>query len=410
MITALLAQTGPTAPDYIPPMDDFGIPAPAWVFQGLLMLTMFLHVVFMNFTLGGSIVAVVLDGLTLAGRGRHDHTVRLIWQVLPVALSLTITTGVAPLLFVQVLFGHYFYVANVFMGFVWFAVIPVLILGFYAAYALSYRLGNAISARVGRWDHLPGRRLAVSLFCAACFGLIAWVLTNNHMLTVQPEAWPLDGQWKQNRLAVTPLTTVPRYLHNLGGALAVTGVWLAAIGWWRRARGVGPQEENQRLVLTGLRITFAMVIAAAVFGPVFLLTIPAEVRAGLLRPNLFALLWWIALAGVAAQLGLGWMALREPRNVAWFAGLLATMCVTLVGMLAAREQVRLGFLGRPEGGGFAVEDWVVRPQVSSLILFLVMLVVALAVTIWLAWISAAAPRTPAQSKLGVVGPAVAPSE
>lgn len=398
MMPALLAQTGAAAPDYIPPMDYFGIPAAAWVFQALLMLTMFLHVVFMNFTLGGSIVAVALDALTLAGRGRHDPAVRLIWQVLPVALSLTITTGVAPLLFVQVLFGHYFYVANVFMGFVWFAVIPVLILGFYAAYALSYRLGNALSARVGRWDQRPGRRLAVSLLCALCFGMVAWVLTNNHMLTVQPEAWPVDGQWKQNRLLVTPLTTVPRYLHNLGGALAVTGAWLAAMAWWRRARGIEPQEENQRLLITGLRITFAMVIAAAVFGPVFLMTIPADVRAGLLRPSLFALLWWIALAAVLAQLALGWMALREPQNPAWFAGLLAAMCVTLVGMLAAREQVRLDFLARPQGGGFAVEDWVVRPQVSSLILFVVMLVVALATTAWLLWISATAPRTPAPAR------------
>lgn len=382
----------------VPRLDDFGIPAPAWVFVALLLLTQFLHTLFMNFVLGGTVVAVVLDLLTLLRRGDHNHLVRIIWQVMPVALSLTITTGVPPLLFVQVLYGSYFYVANVFMGFVWLAVIPVLIAGFYAAYIISYRLSNALTLRLGAWDFSPGRRLLVATLCLAAFAFVGWVLTANHMLTLQPEAWPQDGQWRQNRLMVTPVTTVPRFMHNLGGALAVTGVSIAAIGWWRRARAVDAPEASAAIIRTGLRIALPMIVAAGVFGPIFLFSIPGEVRAGLLRANLYAVAWWVALTGVAAQLWLGWRAWRAPLEFRWFAGLTACMVVTLVGMLCAREQVRLGYLARTTANAFALEQWHVRMQASSLLMFLVMLVVALATVAWLLWICARAARIPASER------------
>jgi hypothetical protein len=393
MIAALAQTTAPAETlDYIPPMDQFGLPAPAGLFLFLLILTMLLHLLFMNFTLGGAIVATGLDTLTLAGRGNHNHTVRVIWQVLPVTLSLTITTGVAPLLFVQTLYGQFFYSANIFLGWTWFAIVPILIVAFYLAYYLSYRLSNVVTGQLGRWDRRPGRRLLVSLVCAVLFACIAWILTNNHMLSVQPEVWARDGAWKHNRLAVTPLKTVPRYLHNLGGSLVLTGLWLTGIGWWRRTHGVDPPEIAGLTIRTGLWLTLGAVVAAAVFGPVFFFMLPAEVRATLLTPGLYSVLWWIALLGVVGQIVLGLQALQQPERFAWFGGLAACVLLTLVGMLSAREQVRLAYLGRAQVG-FAPEKWPVHPQVSSLILFGVLLLVVLAAVIWLTWVATAGRRT-----------------
>lgn len=393
-MTALPAQSAGVPPrEYIPPLDPFGIPAPPAVFETLLLVTMFLHVVFMNFSLGAPLVAIALDLLTLLRRGTHNLTVRIIWQVLPVALSLTITTGVAPLLFVQVLFGSFFYPANVLLGWTWFAIVPALMVGFYAAYALSYRLGNVLSDRIGRWNHTPGRRIGLTLLCAILFGFVGWTLTNNHMLSLQPEAWPQDGVWRQNRLAVTPVITTPRFFHNLGGALALTGLWLICIGWWRRVRGVDPQAVADGIVRTGWWVYAPMLAAAAIFGPVFFGLLPWEVRASLLRPGIYSVLWWFGLLGVLLQGVFAYLAWRHRDQFRWVGGLLASAGLTLVGMLAAREQVRLAYLGR-EQVGFALASWEVRPQVSSLVLFAVLFVTALATVGWLVSVSVRAPQAP----------------
>ena len=57
----------------------------------------------------------------------------------------SLTTGVAPLLFVQVLYGHFFYTANILLGWRWLAILGVLIVGFYAVYLLdgTTRKGHA---------------------------------------------------------------------------------------------------------------------------------------------------------------------------------------------------------------------------------------------------------------------------
>ena len=50
------------------------------------------------------------------------------------AISLAITTGVAPLLFVQVLYQQYFYSGTILLGWIWFNMLVLLMIGYYAAY------------------------------------------------------------------------------------------------------------------------------------------------------------------------------------------------------------------------------------------------------------------------------------
>jgi hypothetical protein len=375
-MTAALAAT-------VPPFDPFGLPAPAWVFEFLMILTMLLHLLFMNFTLGGVVLAGALDGLTLLKRGNHNLTVRVIWQMLPVTLSFTITTGVAPLLFVQVMFGQFFYPANVFMGFTWFAVVPLLIAAFYIVYFVAYRLGNLLSDRLGRWDRAPGKRLIVSLVCMLLFAAVAWILTNNHMLSIQPDQWARDGQWRQNRFQVTPLTTHPRFGHNFAGALAVAGLCVAAVGWWRRWRQTDPPQLTEMMIKTGLWAFLPMAIVAMLFGVVFLFLTPQAVWQRMLSPTLYTVLWWIGLALAIGQILCAMLVLQQPTRFRPFAFLAGMAVITLVGMLAGREQLRLAYLARD--GAFSVQTWYdnVHPQVSSLMLFAVMLVVALATVVWL---------------------------
>lgn len=378
----------------VPPMDPFGLPASPGLFVVLIIATMLTHFVFMNFVLGGSIVATVLDVLTIRGRGDHNEAVRIIWQIMPVAMSFTITTGVAPLLFVQILYGHVFYSANVLMGYTWLMIIPLLLAGFYLIYFLTFKLGNALRNRVGEWDRRPARRLPVSCLVALIALSVAWILLNNHMLSLQPSQWPVNGAWKQTRLMVTPGVSIPRYLHFVSGAVAVSGLWIALLGRWRGGRGVSEPTEAEAITRTGLRVIGVSAGVTAIFGAVFLFSMPFEVLRGLFSLSWLTILWFAALVGVAVQFVLLYFALREPARAKWLVGLAITMLATVTGMLAGRERVRMAFLADPQIG-FKIEDWAIHPQNSSFALFAITLVVTLAAAAWLIYISA---RAPAESK------------
>ena len=66
-------------------------PAPLWMLTALHILTLSLHLVAMNFMVGGVIIV-------LAGRFTdrwHDPTVRLVVKLLPSAMAATVSLGVA---------------------------------------------------------------------------------------------------------------------------------------------------------------------------------------------------------------------------------------------------------------------------------------------------------------------------
>ena len=78
----------------------------------------------MNLTLGGTLLAVISH---LSGGGRRDDSrTALAGRLMAVntyGISLTITTGVAPLLFIQVLYQQFFYTATILIGWVWFGLL-----------------------------------------------------------------------------------------------------------------------------------------------------------------------------------------------------------------------------------------------------------------------------------------------
>ena len=84
--------------------------------QVLLIFTFFIHMILMNFILGGSLLTV-WDML----RGKLEKKAS---GSIPTLMALTVNFGVPPLLFVQVLYGHFFYSSSVMMAVPWILVIP----------------------------------------------------------------------------------------------------------------------------------------------------------------------------------------------------------------------------------------------------------------------------------------------
>ena len=139
----------------IPLADPLPQPAPAWILWALLQLTFFCHLLAMNVVLGGSILALHWRFSRRPDDAEHRAAVvHAFSKALPVAIAAAVTLGVAPLLFVQVLYGRLFLTSSILMAWWWLAVVPLVILAYYGAYLLAFRRTTPGPGRRGsprRW-------------------------------------------------------------------------------------------------------------------------------------------------------------------------------------------------------------------------------------------------------------------
>jgi hypothetical protein len=136
----------------------------------LYLATLALHAVFVSYVVGGTAYALVQ-----AARGRGDDVLAdQVRDRLPFMLGCGITAGVAPLLFVQLMHQQRFYTANLLMGPRWVAVVPVLIVGFYALYLAKHG------------ERFRRAALGVAL---ACFVFVAWSWSELHELMAADTRW-----------------------------------------------------------------------------------------------------------------------------------------------------------------------------------------------------------------------------
>jgi hypothetical protein len=113
-----------------------GFPAPTIFYLVLYIATLLVHVVFMNYVLAGSayIAFGVLKNRTAVSGLKEDKIANMLRDWLPFVLSAAITAGVAPLLFIQILYKQNVYTANLLLFHRWMSIVPALIVGFYLLY------------------------------------------------------------------------------------------------------------------------------------------------------------------------------------------------------------------------------------------------------------------------------------
>jgi hypothetical protein len=353
----------------IPDADPLPLPAPPWLLWGLLLLTFFLHVIAMNFVLGGSLIAAV----GRLRRGGHDeaHALQLrqwFGKTMPTVVAAAITFGVAPLLFLQALYGRLFFTSAVLMGWFWFAVVPVLILAYYGTYLLAFA-----EPRLGRGA------VVIAVAVPLIFLAVAFIYSNNMTLMLRPDRFlPLflqDGRGLH--LNLSDPTLIPRYLHMIFGGIAVAGFTVAAYGAFRSRTdwtfGAWAMRHGALwfVAATGLNV---------LTGIWWLGTLPSEVLRRFMGGDALATLWLSLgiVAGFAAlALMLGVIRAEHPRRLvvhsAW------ALLVTLVTMVLARDQVRGGML---EIAGFQGTTWI-EPQWGLIAIFGALLIAAFVITTWM---------------------------
>jgi hypothetical protein len=353
----------------IPAADPNPLPAPFWVFKLLLVATFALHILAMNSMLGGAVLAVAAKG-----RARKDkYAGRLFFDIarkLPSLLPATITLGVAPLLFVQVLYGEYFYSASIILAWPWFGVLLLLTAAYYGFYFVSLR-GEA----------RPGRAGTVLTLSAVMIAAIGFIYTSNLTLTETPTAWGAryfanPGGWNLN---LSEATLAPRYLHFFTAAIAVGGLLLMFMGF--RKSKAGDPVYARYVFRFGARAFAYATMAQFVIGFWFLVSLPRELLLLFMGGDPLATV--LLLVGVAAAV-VAILAVTQALHagnmpLGVFAGT-GSAVVAILAMAVMRDLLRDAYL-KPY---FSPSHFVVQTQWSVLPLFLA--VFAAGVVLWVVMI------------------------
>jgi hypothetical protein len=347
-------------PVVVPPPDPAGLPAPAWLLQILLVFTFVLHVLAMNLLVGGTtIMAISLR----KGKNStfHAELAKRLSKALPVTMSLTITLGVAPLLFVQVLYGQAFYTASVLMAWFWLSVVLLVLLAYYGLYLVQFR-----PDWLGKWV------TPIAWVSAILILLVGLLFTHNATLSISPAKWAEMYAASASGLHLnwSDPTLIPRYLHFMVAAFAVTGLGILLLAMGYRKTDAEWAEEATRY---GVRWFVGATLVQFAVGLWFLVKLPQGVMMNFLGMNMVdtAVLW----VGVVLAV----LALLAVQRSAAGATVLVALTITL--MAVTRHRVRQMLLGEH----LNVNTLPVNPQWVMFVIFAVLLVIGLAVVGWMVW-------------------------
>jgi heme/copper-type cytochrome/quinol oxidase subunit 4 len=344
----------------IPALDPAPLPGPPWLFHLLWLVTFTIHLLFVNAVLGGTLLAAVYPA---SRKGSREARVLFV-EVNSWAISLAVTFGIAPLLFMQVVLGRFFYSATILIAWAWLGMLGLLTVGYYLNYVAKFRL------RAGRDAALP------IWLAAVCFVGIAVIQVTVNLLHMRPERWGevATGAWA----ALADPTFVPRLLHFLLAAVAMAGALAAFVAVRRAGRG-GDAESNRAMAGFGIRAALIATVLQLADGFWLLLALPEGVLRSLMRsgaltmvPLTLGSLGGLGLLVLLAQLGDPVAQATKVRRVA------ELIVATVILMVITRHQVRGFYLDAHRAG----EQVVVASQWGVLALFLVIFVLCVGLTVF----------------------------
>jgi hypothetical protein len=342
----------------VPTPDPNPLPAPFWVFKLLLVVTFYLHILAMNFMLGGA-------ALALLARWRqkgNQFGSRIFFDVaknVPILMAATISLGIAPLLFVQVLYGQFFYTSSILVAWPWFLVLVFLIAAYYGFYFVSYR-GERRPRAAGR----------VMLFSTTLVLIIGFIYTNNLTLSQVPAHWAQKyfsstSGWDLN---LSEPTLVPRYLHFMTAAVAVGGLYLVLLAWskWKQ-----DSEYARAIFQLGGKAFLYATMAQVVIGFWFLFSLPRALRMVFMGADLLATsLLCFGIVGALASIFMMSAALKKGNIRLAALGVTGITALVVLSMSVMRELLRMAYL-KPY---YNPRQFAVQTQWSPFLLFLALFV------------------------------------
>ena len=318
-------------------------------FQILLTLTFVLHILLMNALFGGALITW-LGGLRRTGPAAlaaRDTSRRV-----PTLVALTVNAGVAPLLFLQVLYGQFFYTSSIVIAGWWLAIIPLLIIAYYATYGVALKYEAAV-------------RPLLAAGVVVILAFIGFLWTTNNTLSLTPDRWTAWFTHPDGSSLLLGLPTVwPRWLHMMNGAVAVGGLFVALLQDRKARRGDEDAVAARDWALAFFNIGSLIQMGLGLW---WLMALPEPVMKTFMGGSPAAatlLVVGVGLAVTAVVLGFR----KRVRGAAM------ALVATVLAMATMREVVRFGHYD----GVFHPRELAVAPQVSPLILFLAVFAVGIA--------------------------------
>lgn len=342
--------------DLIPALDPAPLPGPPGLFVVLWIATFFLHLLFANAALGGAILAALLPA-SLARTPRRTVTLFLA-EINSWALSLAITFAVAPLLFVQALYGRFFYTASVLIAPVWLGLLVLLMLGYYLNWIAKFRL------RAGKDATLV---LAAS---AVLYLAITAIQVSVHLISVQPSLWSVF--LARPDLVLRDPAFLPRFLHFVIAAVTMAGILPAA---FPKALGDAAPAAARfglfvALVATGGQFASGLWLLGVLPRPVLSSLMTGGIAK--MAPLALGIFTGLALLGLLVR------AVSAPGNVRLARVVLGHFAAAALFMVITRHQLRDLYLAAAR----ANERLEVAPQWGVLALFFVTFVLCAGLSVW----------------------------
>ena len=341
------------------------IPGSPFFLDHLIGLLFLVHVLFMNYVLAAPFVASAM--LLVSGKAAIPK-VRMMAGTHTVAYTFAINSGVAVLLFVQVIYGKYFFTANTIMGWSWLALIALLLISFYGSYAFkSYLKRVSVNPRNAALIGLANGILLIA---------IAIIMITNYLIGTS------EQQWRQLLLSPGIVHAsqmfLPRFFHYLIGSVAVCGFWMSWIGEFKLGADSGNTDASA-LRKEGLHIASAATGVQVLTGIWFLFSVPADTLNRLLSGSFISMVWISGVISGLLMLAALSLAMVKQGKTIWQSIATGLLIWTIFGMIAGRDILRHSALGTD----FNLKTMPYETQTGAMALFLVLLLLGIGVSIYL---------------------------
>ena len=303
----------------------FGFPQSTAGYLSLYVITFSLHQFCMHYVLAGSLYVSWCALVPGRNPPRADRpTALIVRDWLPFLLSAAITAGVAPLLFIQILYSRQFYSANLLLSWKWMAVVPVLIAGFYLLYVLKSR-------SITNWS--IATRALTTLLTASCFVFVGFCWTINHLLGNAEATW--TTVYATGVLGFKAIPVLVRISIWLTGSFVSFALLLA---WQLKYHKLASGSEIRAMAKLG----GASLVSCAALSLVYLAIVDSDSRSLVLSP-LGRPYVVVASAGAIAQLGgwwrIGWHPAKPNTRSLWVVS--GGLALSLLAICVLREIIRI---------------------------------------------------------------------
>jgi len=189
---------------------------PLWLIEVLHIVTLTIHLIAMNFLFGG--IMILLFGQF--DKKWQNPFVQKYIKLLPNAMAMTVSFGVAPLLFVQLVYPKQIYSASIISGWYWLMIFAVVMTAYYFLYALSFKQATESKQKI---------YLSIALICLL---YVSYIYSSVFSMAEKPDLYKLLYAESQGGTIINREigTYLFRWLHMITGAVTVGGFFVALLG------------------------------------------------------------------------------------------------------------------------------------------------------------------------------------